>query len=249
MMNLKYFVFLSFALVYIMTNSNCTTNTASSKQLNMVDGKFYKRDSLFIIHTIKEWCKNTTTHFDIFKDFDKDESFRIIIDTILYDKNKLKLFALSILDYDASFADMNSISNRLYDSRSIIGFRENLNEIWKLYHFGQYTGFVFEDFAEIKSAQRDFYFNQLSQESQYIPDTNKLNNHPNNRIPAHFKYNLGDEDFWTKSIIWQKGLRIPGYYNFQTDGNVDINSKNPLVPEIHIEYPDSLLKMFRDETH
>ena len=54
-------------------------------------------------------------------------------------------------------------------------------------------------------------------------------------------YTLDDPEFWTESIIWKKGLRVPWLYNFQTESHI-INDKQ--IIEYNIPYPDSIIQMY-----
>ncbi len=56
------------------------------------------------------------------------------------------------------------------------------------------------------------------------------------------KYTLDDSEFWSESIVWKKGLRVPGYYNFQTSSHIE--GLNQII-EYNIVYPDSIIEMYK----
>ena len=57
------------------------------------------------------------------------------------------------------------------------------------------------------------------------------------------EYTLDDPEFWTESIIWKKGLRVPWLYNFQTESHIIIEDQ---IIEYNIPYPDSIINMYKN---
>jgi len=84
--------------------------------------------------------------------------------------------------------------------------------------------------------------------AQYNAQLRKMGLEPEPDNPfAHkrYGYNLQDPGFWTKSLIWQKGVLIPGLYLFQTQpGAIPGEDDAPLVPP-PIPYPNSIRDLFQ----
>lgn len=84
--------------------------------------------------------------------------------------------------------------------------------------------------------------------AHYNAQLRKMGSEPEPDDPyAHkcYGYNLQDPGFWTKSLLWQQGVLVPGLYLFQTrPGAVPGKDDAPLVPP-PVPYPDSIRRLFR----
>ena len=257
--------------VFIVLTFNCSCQNKQFKKLNTFDtiksSKMEYRDSMYIIYTIKTWMD---ANFDSYHDYSKDNpeikkndvKFEII--KTFYSPDKLKLFCwLSIREKNN--IDCSRPQGFYYSSSDIIGFRNSTKELWKLYPLELMKAGCFDTQDEILNQLGQYYFVEMKNHSE---DVNKIyldknfggkvrydleqqtindgygdKNNPN--ILKDYGYNLQDKDFWTKSLIWQKGARIKGLYNFQTLGNVqpDEDKVELLTPKVN--YPDSILKLYK----
>ncbi|MDX2303689.1 MAG: hypothetical protein NW226_12865, partial [Microscillaceae bacterium] len=174
------------------------------------------------------------------------EKPRIYIDSILYSPDTLRLYAFVVIEFKGRMMDESYLEEiaryyvdypdkSFFDGKAVIAYRDDYRDIWKLYPYDHYLPFNGESYSDIRYALRQYYFNEFKKNGETILHKNTL----------RFKYNVDDPEFWTEDcIVWQKGLRIPGYYNFQTRGNITRESLNPIIPELDIIYPDSLLRLF-----
>lgn len=58
------------------------------------------------------------------------------------------------------------------------------------------------------------------------------------------KYGLDDEEFWTESFIWKKGIRLPDLYIFQTESHIIMEG---YILNYNIQYPDSIIQMYKEK--
>ena len=153
----------------------------------------------------------------------------------------------------------------VYDLHALVGFRESKNEKWKIYPYDNLIVVCSNSISEAVELFKKYYFEQMKDHSEYLnkkfldknyggairydleDETIKDGYGDKNAsvILKNYGYNLQDKDFWTKSLIWQKGARIPGLYNFQTTGNVTPDEKNVELYPPKIVYPNSILKLYK----
>ena len=148
---------------------------------------------------------------------------------------------------------------------AVIAFKDSINQSWKIYPL---------DYQNVECAPtkqialkivEEYYFDKMKTHSEYVnknfldknyggkvrEDLEKnmkdmgYNDDASPLVLKEFGYNLQDKDFWEKSLIWQKGARITGLYNFQTKGNVTPEEKDVELILPKINYPDSILKLYK----
>jgi hypothetical protein len=197
----------------------------------------YKRDSSYIIATVWEFIDKKVDIFDFYKRYHIPlNKVNIDVDTIFYSPDSLKLIAFAI-----EHLPDHVVTNYYYYSGSeMIGYRQSTHEPWKIRYWGQYRPTGFENYNKLKAYFRDYYFGKFKTDGEYIWDPSKKN-----MVLARFGYNLNDPLFCANSIVWRKGARIPGYYNFETTGNVRPGDEHPIKIIPPLNYPDSLLKLYR----
>jgi hypothetical protein len=103
------------------------------------------------------------------------------------------------------------------------------------------------------------YYEFIDKIGMYIDSSGKVRYKPNltrnetvilsnkyydDSIHATFinKYTLDDPEFWTESIVWKKGLRVPWLYDFQTESHIITDDQ---IIEYNIPYPDSIIQMYK----
>ncbi len=219
--------------------------------------KIYQRDSLYIATTIWQFMDKKVDIFDFYKQykipFDK---VRVDVDSIFYSPDSLKLFAFTI----ASIPDYESkIPNKLYfDGMDMIGYRSSKKDIWNIWYFGQYRPSGYDNYNKVRNLFRWYYLGDGKFKNDEGTYWDGVHNDTlgmarsitfpkeNNRVSIKFGYNIDDKHFWDSSIVWKKGNRIPGYYGFQTKGDVVpgyMDSPIRIIP--HLDYPDSLLNLYK----
>jgi hypothetical protein len=200
----------------------------------------YKRDSLYIATTIWQFVDKKIYPFDFVKQYNIPlELIRFDVDTIIYNPDSLKLFSF-VIECAPESEEINKKNPSYYYSEyTIIGFRDSLTQPWKIYCGDLYVSLL-ETYNDNRESFRKYYFNKFKYDSDYYWDSIKQE-----RIAIKYKYNLNDPNFWDSSIVWKKGSRIPGLYAFQTTGNVKPGDENAVKIIPHLDYPDSLLKLYR----
>jgi hypothetical protein len=192
--------------------------------------------------TIKLW---TSTDFDVYHDYSKDgvgikkEQINFKIIKTFYSPDRLKIFCWIVRQIPNN-PDCRFQQGYSFSSSDIIGFRNNFNEKWKLYPLELQKASCSDSEDWVLNQLEKYYFYEMKNhcenvnkkfldkkyggevrydlENQTVKDG--YGDKANQFILKNYGYNLQDKDFWEKSLIWQKGARIPGLYNFQTKGNV-----------------------------
>ena len=250
---------------FLVLGLTCSNSNKSSKKkqyltLGIKAGKkpaFYSRDSLFIIYSVRQWInqpeKYPTIHNYYYNPYHPSSiqgQTQITVDSIFYSPDSLKFLSLIVLKYKtkpirekasedekqkrSAYADKT-----FFDGYAVVGYRKVVNKPWSVYHLPRYHPVASLKYDNIKYALRYHYFKELKDQGESARDKD------GKHYIIQYDYNINDSLFWTKSPIWTKGLRIPGYYNFQTRGNVVVGDDDPIVSKIDLaSYPDSLLSLF-----
>lgn len=216
----------------------------------------YKRDSLFIATTVWQFIDKEV---DIFQSYKRRhvplEKVRIHVDSIFYSPDSLKLFAFVITENpDLEEKDSSAI---YYSGSGMIAYRDSLKQPWIVHFFGQYRPAGWKYYNQVRNLFRHYYLKngKFKNDSDIYWDGRRNDTlemvreitfpKQNNRVSIKFDYNLDEPLFWSKSIVWKKGNRIPGYYSFETNGNVAPGSSDPIknIPKLY--YPDSLLNLYK----
>jgi hypothetical protein len=234
---------------------------------NIRSSKIQYKDSLYIMFTIHAWMDS---NFDVYHDYSEDglgikkDDIRFKILRTFYSRDSLKSF-FWIVRKEPNNPDCKRPQGYSFSSSDIIGFRNSLKDAWKVYPLELEKAECFDNDVDIVSLLGLYYCQQMKSqcedvnkrflnknfggairydlEEETIKDGYGDKNNP--LILKNYGYNLQDKNFWTKSLIWQKGARIPGLYNFQTIGSVTPGEKNVELFTPKINYPDSILKLYK----
>ena len=250
---------LSVVVIFIILLTGCQSqvNTKVAPIRYVSPNKIYQRDSLYIATTIWQFIDKKVGIFDFFKQYKIPlHEVRIDVDSIIYSHDSLKLFAFTIVsipDYESK------IANKLYfDGMDMIGYRSSKKDLWSIWHFGQYSPSGYDNYNKVRNLFRWYYLGDGKFKNDNGTYWDGIHNDTlgmarsitfpkeNNRVNIKFGYNIDNEYFWNSSIVWKKGNRIPGYYGFQTKGDVVpgyIDSPIRIIP--HLDYPDSLLQLYK----
>lgn len=141
----------------------------------------------------------------------------------------------------------------VYSMSALIGIRNNINAPWSLYPFNKKQATCYDTKEKVINVLGQYYFEQMKTHSWYVRKTYLDENYGGevrhdlekkrfrggggSMILKNFGYNLQDKGFWEKSLIWQKGSAVEGYYLFQLRGTEPIET-----PEI--DYPKEILDMY-----
>lgn len=239
----------------------CSNNTKKRAEepitLHPSPNPVYQRDSFYIAHTVMEFMKKGVDIFDFHNQFNIPlDKVVIHVDSIFYSPDSLKLFAFVIIkDYESNSKIPDAY---YYTGEGFVGFREKAKQPWSIWLFNQYTPAGFKSYDKVRSYLRKYYLGSGRFKFDYATYWDGIHNDtlgmarrltvPNqdNRVNIKFGYNLDDPLFWDSSIVWKKGSRIPGYYAFQTIGNVAPGFVDSPIKKMPIlDYPDSLLKLYK----
>lgn len=148
--------------------------------------------------------------------------YNICFTDVYMNKDSNRLVAMCIISYKSkdTLADYSHVKDSfLYDSRSLIGYKENGN--WKFYPFDRYIGVGFETFNEARFELKFFLENTLAKRSIIVYDDL-------DEDLGEIKYAVTNNKFWTESPFWFKSVKNSKYYYyFELNDNGTINE----IPE------------------
>lgn len=231
------------------------------------------RDSMLIIYTVKEWHNNNWHIFeDVSLMYESDNSqISYFIGGAFYSPDRLKLIVwIGEKKYNSKtrevYNEKDTSLNRIcpvggdtvYSMKVIVGFRDDTNKIWHLYPLLNKLAACYNTKERIINVMDRYFFKEMKHHSMHVVNDDKhyggkvikgieFNDYLQEYDKFYLKeygYNLQDEDFWDKSLIWQKGANIPGLFNFQTKGNVTPLEKDVEFVPPEISYPQEILKNY-----
>lgn len=213
--------------------------------------KIYQRDSLYIATTIWQFMDKQVDIFDYYKQYKIPfNKVNIDIDTIIYSPDSLKLFSF-VIERIPEYEN-NKPNKYFYSGSDMIGYRSSKKEPWNIWYFGEYRPTGWDNYNKVRNLFRWYYLGDGKFKNDYrgywdgIHYENDTFPLQKARINIKFGYNIDDKHFWDSSIVWKKGNRIPGYYGFQTKGEVVpgyMDSPIRIIPRL--DYPDSLLNLYK----
>lgn len=201
----------------------------------------YKRDSLFTIKTINGFIDSNYNIFDYYNRWNVPlNKVTFWVDTIIYSPDSLKM--ISFVIFKNPNIENRRPSDYFYSGSDMIAYRDSKKELWKLFYWGTYRPTGYDGYEMVKNAFYKHYFNdgKFKKSSRYYWDSIS-----NNFVSISNQYSINDVKFWDSSIIWQKGSSIPNYYSFETTGNVKPTDENPIKKLPFVDYPDSLIALFK----
>jgi hypothetical protein len=229
-------------------------------------GVFYSPDKKKIVAWIIDKAPNATWRNEI----DTVSFYYPPKKTLIYkgkDKEFDSLYKEHIHSIDTNNKECpdNALKDTLYGARSIIGFRDDTNSIWNLYPLGIFSVECCLSRQSAFYSMSQYYFYKMRTHAVYWVNKKNVNtikyngkfepqsadkemksidslNGTQDDVLEDFGYNLQDKDFWNRSLLWEKGARVKGYYLFQLNGN-----GGTAIDQIHlpkINYPDSILKLY-----
>lgn len=202
------------------------------------------RDSLFVIHTVKELARmNWYTYRDYSKYYHiTNEEVEYFIGGVFYNSDKTKILVwvgekkpnAESINKNRKRLELNRIcptaGDTIYSMSAIIGFRNKVSEIWKLYPFNQQQAVCFDSKEKVINVLSQYYFHQIANHQMFRMQQNGFK-----ELEA-YGYNLQDKDFWEKSWLWEKDtVASYGLYPFQIYG-YNCNKEN--YDRIVETYPD-----------
>lgn len=248
-----------FFLLLLATLQSCGQ---SNKNIKMESYAQYRtqqieaRDSLFILHTVKEWGKK---NWYTFEDYSKmyemtNDQVEYFIGAVFYSPDKTKILvwigdrkpnAKTTVVYNKEKPQVNKLcpngKDRVCSMSALIGIRDSANQIWKLYPFNQQQATCYDTKEEVINVLGQYYFEKMKSHQMYrMIQTGKKKGY---RELQAYGYNLQDKDFWNKCWIWQKDtVGSYGLYPFQIK-SYDCDKDNYQI--ISDTYPDQK----KDETN
>ncbi|MFA6925272.1 MAG: hypothetical protein WC223_13585 [Bacteroidales bacterium] len=225
--------------------------------------KLEARDSLFILYTVKDWGKKMWYSWAV-----RTDIYKMTFDDVKYffagtfyspDKKKILVWIgekkpnVESIEMINSKRELNRIcptgGDTIYSLTALIGFRDSINQVWKLYPFNQQQATCYDKEEEVINVLGQYYFGQMKTHQMYrMMQSGKRKGHKESQA---YGYNLQDKDFWDKCWLFQKDtVGSYGLYPFQIKGYDYIGDKctqkcaEPYNPP-QINYPEEILKLYR----
>lgn len=241
-------------VVYILINA-CTSHkhqdtfNCDEYILNVKATKQYKKDSALLSYTVYRWidtCYGWFGHYN--RRNAANGSYKMHVGDIFYDSGKLKLTAFVFVEYSTAYIDtvyekIKDMKSNLFDSHTVMGYRDSVNQPWKLFELGElFVGLRGSSLKNAEDYHTSIFLNRKEMEERKIAVYDEKSGLNTKYEPV--RYLPCEDKFWTQSPLWKKGNRVPGYYVFETYMNAT-PLKRDLRPIFVITYPDSLLRSYR----
>lgn len=175
------------------------------------------KDSIEIEHPNSQWdpanfFEPYASRYSLAKDnyinspLPTQKQITITVDTIIY--NTDSLFCVAFICIYSHYDIIKGVENacrigREYDAKSVIGFRENINEPLDIYPLNTFSAVGYQDCKSAISILKDLYFNELKGSS--LPFLFES---------GEYEHNLNDSIIFN-SILFKKNIKYPEFYNFQ----------------------------------
>ncbi len=200
------------------------------------------RDRKYIGITVEKFIESRVPNFHGYKRQKiSSDSIEVFVEDVFYSTDKLKLVGFVVLKLPKNKESSKYHSSDYYhDGYAIAGFRNNSSKAWKIYPLNHYKLVLYEKPEDVTIRLKLFYFKHVKNMNIVVKDNSKDSTE---WIKRKNMYNINEEGFWS-SIIWQKGSRLEGLYNFQTKRKSSVPLKFWEIKYPAIEYPDSLLNLF-----
>jgi hypothetical protein len=243
-----FLLFISLQSCGQMNNKMETYDHLRSQQIEL-------RDSLFILHTVKEWGKQNWYTFEDYSQMYKmtNEQVEYFIGGTFYSPDKKKILVwigeklpnAKSLKQTRIKPELDKIcptaGDTVYNLSALIGFRDSVNQTWKLYPFNQQQAICCKNKEQAINILGQYYFEKMKSHQMYRMMQSGKNK--GFRELQAFGNNLQDKDFWDKCWLFQKDtVGSYGLYPFQICG-YDCDKENYQI--IGDTYPDQK----KDETN
>lgn len=223
-------------------------------------------DSLFVIHTIKEWSNLNWWTFEdyslMYKMENKDIEY--FIGRVFYDPKKLKM----VIWYGEKMYNAPTISAYTDDAKknricpvgedtictmsALIGFRDSIHQIWNLYPFDNQSVSCYDKEISIKVLEQYYYDKMKGHPMWHVVQEGSKKGELELKA---YGYTVQDKDFWEKCWLWEKdtvgsnGLypfQVKQYYTLRKGDKCDKCAKLYDIPKIN--YPEEILELFRKDS-
>jgi hypothetical protein len=222
------------------------------------------RDSLFILHTVKEWSKINWYTFEDYSQMYKmtNDQIEYYIGGTFYSPDRERMLVwlgqkkpnvATVEIYNKDNPEVNKLcpngKDVVYSMTALIGIRDSVNQIWKLYPFNQQQATCYDAKEKVINVLGQYYFGQMKKHQMYrMMQSGKKKGHK--ELQA-YGYNLQDKDFWDKCWLFQKDtVGSYGLYPFQIKGYDYKGDKctqkcaEPYKPPV-VDYPEEILKLYQ----
>lgn len=222
-----------------------------------------QRDSLFILHTVKEWAKHNWYTFEDYSKMYKMTNAQVdyFFGGIFYSPDTMKILvwlgqkkpnaaAIEIHNYKPEINKLCPNGREIvYSMTAVIGIRDSTNRVWKLYPFNQQQATCYDSKDKVINVLGQYYFNQMKKHQMYrMMQSGKNKGH---KVLQAYGYNLQDNDFWDKCWLFQKDtVGSYGLYPFQIKGYDYVGDPcsqkcaEPYKPPL-VDYPEEILKLYK----
>lgn len=226
--------------------------------------KLEVRDSLFVLHTVKEWSKigwQTYINYSEIYNMTNDQ-IEYFFGGAFYSPDRLKMMiwigdimpnAKTIEIYNKEDLETNRIcpytTDTIYSMSALIGCRDSVNQIWKLYPFDQQSAVCYPNKEGTINILGKYYFTEMKGHQMFrLMQSGEFKGRTKLQV---YGYNLQEKDFWTNCWLFEKDtVGSNGLYPFQIYGyryfdKAAIKKKAvPYDPPI-VTYPKEILDLYR----
>lgn len=201
----------------------------------------YEIDSSLISFTVYRWIDSSYSWYEHYNcTYSKNCRNTIYVGDIFYSLDKLKLTAFIYVEYNKVYTDSTGSKkskkeNIFFDSHTVMGYRDSLNQSWKLFALNEiFLGLRGNSLRNAENYHRNIFFSKEEMNKRKIGVYDTLTGL--NTKYESIKYLPCEDGFWTKSPLWKKGNRVPNYYSFETFMNSTPLNKT-IRPYFKINHP------------
>lgn len=240
--------------------------TVRNKSLDTYDQyrsqKISPRDRAFIFYTVKEWKQYPFEDYSLMYRITNDD-VEYFLGGVFYSPDKQKMMVWigtktpnartsELYNKEDTDAYVNKMcpttKDTVYRMTALVGIRNDTNEFWKLYPFGNRSAGCYHNKTEVINEMSQYYFidmkgHQMKHIVQSGISKGKI------ELKA-YGYNLQDTGFWDKCWLWEKDtVGAANLYPFQLDGYLSYPKPtcNKCASELilpSINYPEEIWDMY-----
>lgn len=238
-------------LIFVVLSLICSYGCLDNRHEKYIPVSFGEkkeyRDSLLAVYTAVAFRDSNFSTFGSYGFYSDKNDIIVSAERFFYDPLKLKCIAWVVFEISKDSECKLDIS---YNAIGLIGIRDSINSIWTFYPLLNRQAVCYSIKREAIESLEDYYYRYMKDhEMSYIVQSGSDKGSFTGLI---YGYNLQDNDFWTKSLLWQRDtVGAFGLYQFQIKsygygaaGKTCIKCADAQkLP--HIEYPKSIRDLYR----
>lgn len=251
----------------------CTSKEQVKRKINFkpyLQQKIDYRDSLYVLHTVKEWQKADFIFFTNYQKYYKTKNIlpKHEVSAVFYSPNRKQMLVWvleKIPNYDSKIgyipnyveykSEKDSVylkladtdKDTMYNMYPIFGRRDKVDEPWQLCPFIDMTLKNYDSKEDLMLKLSEYFLDEMKDaETDYVVQSGK-----DKGILAfrRYGYHLRNSKFWNGWMFQKDNIGSKGMYFYEIDdywtknGYVNKSSAQPFMfPKI--KYPSEILKMY-----